>query len=153
MSAERTCSVEGCERTGKMTRGWCLAHYARWHYSRDVQAEKPIRVRTLRISQETVEEYFWARVSKGDSCWEWTGARAPAYGNLPVRGKTVSAHRFSYELHFGPIPEGMCVCHSCDNPPCVRPDHLFLGTHLDNARDRDAKGRGNKGRKFRSRWA
>lgn len=62
------------------------------------------------------------------------------------RWKTEAAHRVSWELSFGPVPEGLCVLHKCDNPPCVRPDHLFLGTHKNNAEDRDRKGRGFRGR-------
>lgn len=79
-----------------------------------------------------------------DGCWEWTASRNEArrgYGQLNVDGRPVMAHRVMYELFVGPIPPGLCVCHHCDNPPCVRPDHLFLGTHGDNAKDRDMKGR------------
>lgn len=75
-------------------------------------------------------------------CIEWTGARNPAgYGRLRLRGQQVYAHRVAYEQAYGPIPEGFVVMHSCDNPPCINPDHLSVGTYADNARDMVEKGR------------
>jgi hypothetical protein len=75
-------------------------------------------------------------------CWEWTGAlNNKGYGKLCVNGKQIFAHRASYALHVGPIPPGSVICHLCDNPRCVNPDHLFAGTMLDNTRDMIAKGR------------
>jgi hypothetical protein len=85
---------------------------------------------------------FWEHVNKTDGCWLWTaGKTGVGYGTFIIDGKSVGAHRHSYALHYGPIPPGMLVCHRCDNPLCVRPDHLFLGSHLDNMRDMAAKGR------------
>jgi hypothetical protein len=88
---------------------------------------------------------FWAKVEKTDGCWVWTGGKfVRGYGSFrPGRrgDASVRAHRFSWELTNGPIPEGMIVCHRCDNPSCVRPDHLFLGTNQDNTTDARRKGR------------
>ena len=92
----------------------------------------------------TLEERFWAKVRKGegDGCWVWTASiRSDGYGRLRVGGTTKLTHRVSWELNCGALPDGLCVLHRCDNPPCVNPDHLFLGTHQDNIRDRDQKGR------------
>ncbi len=88
---------------------------------------------------------FWAKVRKGIKCWEWQGALVCGYGQLHggVGKPRYRAHRLSWALHFGPIPDGLHVLHKCDNTRCVRPDHLFLGTPLDNARDRESKNRGN----------
>lgn len=87
---------------------------------------------------------FWAKVNKKgkNQCWEWTAARDPfGYGRFGLNGKICTASRFSWELHYSPISKGMCVLHKCDNPPCVNPNHLFLGTRSDNVADMIAKGR------------
>lgn len=98
----------------------------------------------------TVESRFFAKVDKSGDCWLWTGVRvSKGYGALKIggrHGKMVSAHRIAWELNNGKIPPGMHVCHRCDNPPCVRPDHLFLGSPSDNARDMIRKGRGRAGK-------
>ena len=78
---------------------------------------------------------------KSDGCWLWVGSINHRYGWLVVRGRKVRAHRFSYELAYGLIPVGLLVLHRCDNPPCVRPDHLFVGTQTDNMQDMLRKGR------------
>lgn len=89
---------------------------------------------------------FWAKVRKTDTCWHWTAASfRRGYGAIKVNGKMKKAHRVSFEMHFGEIPDGQMVCHSCDTPSCVRPDHLFLGTSQENTADRDAKQRQCRG--------
>jgi len=91
-----------------------------------------------------VEDRFWSKVQKTENCWLWMGARTKlGYGQRGGRktGRRYT-HRLSWEMRFGPIPEGLCVLHHCDNPPCVNPDHLFLGTKKDNTQDMIAKGRG-----------
>lgn len=94
----------------------------------------------------TPETRFWSKVKKGE-CWEWQAARTPlGYGVFGVTPTdTRAAHRYAYEITNGPIPDGMVVMHSCDNPPCVRPSHLSVGTQTDNMGDAARKGRTARG--------
>jgi hypothetical protein len=90
----------------------------------------------------TLKERFWPKVIRGDSCWEWQGAKDPSgYGRVKVGDGTKLAHRVAWELTSGPVPDDLFVLHHCDNPSCCRPDHLFLGTNQDNMTDMVAKGR------------
>lgn len=87
---------------------------------------------------------FWVQVDRGPAavCWPWrAGRKSQGYGTLRWRGPVVSAHRIAWEIVNGPIPSGLLVLHSCDNPPCCNPAHLFLGTIADNNHDCQAKGR------------
>ena len=91
---------------------------------------------------------FWSRVQKTNDCWIWTGSifKTSGYARFcKYYGKDVIAHRMSWEIHNGPIPNGMYVCHTCDNRKCVNPAHLYLGTHQDNMNDRNRKNRQARG--------
>lgn len=93
---------------------------------------------------------FWPKINKTKTCWNWTAARCHfGYGRVGINRNglktTTKASRISWEFHNGNIPNGLCVLHKCDNPSCVRPSHLFLGSRLDNAIDRGNKGRTKTG--------
>jgi hypothetical protein len=89
---------------------------------------------------------FWNRVRVTDGCWLWTGApNTGGYGQVCINWEVRLVHAVAFEEFYGPIPAGLCVLHHCDNPPCVRPDHLWLGTKAENNADRDAKGRTARG--------
>lgn len=135
------CTIQGCDNRHNAN-GFCHKHYNRWKRHGDPLFTKHA------VVFGTVSERFWAKVDKSKECWEWTARRTrQGYGQFVIdRGgakwRTEMAHRVSWELAHGKIPNGMLVCHKCDNPPCVNPDHLFLGSTKENARDRENKGRG-----------
>lgn len=96
---------------------------------------------------------FWKKIDKNGiqvshmptRCWKWLGNKHPfGYGITSLNGKRISAHRKSYIIHIGPIPEGLLVLHKCDNPECCNPEHLFSGTHSDNSKDMVSKNRQRK---------
>jgi hypothetical protein len=110
------------------------------------------RLGLARPRRPSVAERFWAQVQRAgpDQCWIWMGRRASSrgdYGAFDIRSRTGKrfrphhAHRVAWELTYGPVPDGLFVCHRCDNPPCCNPAHLFLGSAADNNHDKCAKGR------------
>jgi hypothetical protein len=108
-------------------------HYQRWK-----------RTQSFDLAITTDAERFWSKVDKSDEagCWNWTATKhRQGYGMIRINGKMVGSHRYSWEMHHGPVPNGIEVCHTCDNPTCVNPSHLFLGSHADNMFDRSVKGR------------
>lgn len=131
------CLVENCDVDEVVGFGYCSRHYQRFKkYGSPLGGIK---------NHAPVEERFWRYVKKTDECWEWIGnKRRFGYGSIQVAGKgskKTPAHRLSYTMHVGPIPDGLFVMHKCDNPSCVNPDHLQLGTPKDNTQDMIAKGR------------
>jgi hypothetical protein len=137
------CRVDHCERA-HYARGWCRMHYRRWmkHGTTALQGPPPDA------------ERFWAKVAVGesDACWEWQASLdGKGYGQFFPTGRRrggVRAHRWAFEDRHGPIPPGRILLHECDNPRCVNPDHLRIGTQADNVRDMWDKNRHPRGRQY-----
>lgn len=97
-----------------------------------------------------INKRFWGRVEKTGGCWNWTGPiGSERYGRIRFQGRRVLTHVISYRLSFGAVPSGLSVLHRCDNPRCVRPDHLYAGTAKDNVWDAITRGRRPRGPNLR----
>lgn len=132
----KQCLIDGCGSAVRAS-GMCNKHYLR--------VRKHGSPKDNPHSHASLEDRFWRKVRKTDTCWVWEGTKRPhGYGSIQEGGRdsrTISAHRYSYEIHKGRIPDGMFVMHSCDNPSCVNPDHLSIGTPSENTQDMIRKGR------------
>lgn len=129
----KTCSIEGCEAEGaKLGNTLCTKHYQRQRKHGDPRT---------RLIPETFKERFWAKVTKTETCWNWTGAKVNGYGVVKRHTVQGQAHRYSYEMAKGPIPEGLFIDHICRNPSCVNPDHLRPVTQKQNRENLSQAGR------------
>ena len=122
--------------------------FVRFHHLR-VIPPKPSRPKPPRIvkPKPTLSERFWKFVARGPDCWMWTGTthKDDGRGYFQIDGRPHIASRVAWELSYGPIPDGLHVCHTCDRPGCCRPDHLWLGTGPENHADKARKGRAPRG--------
>lgn len=139
--AKRNCSIGGCIRPSRK-RGWCETHYSRWRKTGVVGGDiKPAPPHGLTHYEVIV---FHGCDVTPSGCWEYRGPRfAKGYAQVKAEGSNPRlGHRIVWEQFHGEIPEDLVVRHRCDNPPCINPFHLLIGTQQDNVDDRERRGRG-----------
>lgn len=122
--AKKICSIEGCLKEIH-SRSWCSSHYSRWWKYGDPLSSAPDKPRK-NPARKSLEERFWEKVDQSGNCWNWkAGLTSEGYGQIFIEGPhSGKAHRVSYEIHFGRIPEGQEIDHKCHNRKCVNPSHL-----------------------------
>jgi hypothetical protein len=131
-----SCVIDGCT-SPQDARKLCKSHQGKMRRAGRLD-EFPLAPPPTPL--ERLERSGWTVTDSG--CWEWSGSRDKRnYGTVSVVNRNVFAHRHSYEVFIGPIPDGHVICHRCDNPPCINPEHLFSGPQADNVRDMVEKGR------------
>lgn len=129
------CIANNCTRQKQTDSGYCLMHYKRWKKWGSADVTHIVYDSTLSSRSR--------KIDKAGDCWIWTGAKtSDGYGMFRFAGVTYRTHRVAWEEANGmPVPEGMVVCHTCDTPPCVNPEHLWIGTPQENNQDKVRKGR------------
>lgn len=147
--AEPTCSIDGCECTKIMARGWCGPHYKRWYRHGDPLAQINRRAPDGATADERLRYVGWTEVQRRDGltpCWEWNGLTdSKGYGRVWDGERVAAAHRLARAAWSTPLADDEYGCHRCDNPPCINPDHVFAGDDVTNAADMAAKARSCNG--------
>lgn len=134
----KSCKMEGCEKKVR-TAGFCSMHYVRWWRHRN-----PLEI-LMHGNTKTIDQLLWNKAEIDlNGCLIFGGCKNyKGYGRAYFEGKEWSAARLAWYVTHGDIPDGLQVCHRCDNPPCINPDYLFLGTPMENTQDMISKGRQN----------
>ena len=137
MAKQEPCEVETCGRARYRLYRFCRPHYRAWHLYGDPLVKKQQQWHGLSIVER------WQKyVKQTPACWLWIGfCDEHGYGRLHVAGRPDLAHRLSWEIHYGAVPQGRYVLHKCDTPACVNPEHLYLGTQVDTIADMFTRGR------------
>lgn len=131
MTQAKTCATEDCNNTIRARGTRC----SKCVYNKNYHG-------AFTYKRQSREDVFWENIEKTDSCWIWKAGKNPdGYGMMFYHGKYKGAHRISWSIHHGDIPDGLCVLHRCDVRNCVNPEHLFLGNHKKNMEDMCRKGR------------